>query len=51
MHATWKKLLLLMNAKNKGTADKYVHVSKTAFPELTICQDFSSNNPNTFDGC
>ena len=26
-----------MNAKNKGTADKYVHVSKTAFPELTIC--------------
>ena len=23
-----------------GTADKYVHVSKTAFPELTICPTY-----------
>jgi hypothetical protein len=27
-------------AKNTGTADKYVDVSKTAFPELTICPSY-----------
>lgn len=26
--------------KSTGTADKYVHVSKTAFPELTICPTY-----------
>ena len=26
--------------KNTGTADKYVHVSKTSFPELTICPTY-----------
>ena len=32
-------------AKSTGTADKYVHVSKTAFPELTICPTY----PYKFD--
>jgi hypothetical protein len=27
-------------SNNTGTADKYVHVSKTAFPELTICPTY-----------
>lgn len=26
--------------KNTGTGDKYVHVSKTSFPELTICPTY-----------
>ena len=26
--------------KNTGTADKYIHVSKASFPELTICPTY-----------
>ena len=31
---------LLFWLQSTGTADKYVHVSKTAFPELTICPTY-----------
>ena len=29
--------------KSTGTADKYVHVSKTSFPVMTICPTYPYN--------
>ena len=35
-----KRFITSFSIKSIGTADKYVHVSKTAFPELTICPTY-----------